>query len=586
MGLKPLTKFSAKKIRQMNSTNERLQTLLIIFVLLSFFAVLVLPISTLFSQTVFDNKGEFVGLHNFIEYFQTASLVTSLQHTLFISTMTMVISVSLAFVYAYSLTRTEIAGKTMFRYLALLPLFAPTMMHGIALMYLFGNQGIVTNGFFGLLPGVDIELYGATGIIMAEVIYTFPQAFLILYITLQQTDNRLYEAANTLGTKKAKQFITITLPSAKYGIISTLFVVFTLSFTDYGAPKVVGGQYNVLATDIYKQVVGQQNLSMGATVGVILMIPALFAFFVDQITQQRQTAYVTAKSTPYKVVKNKGRDRIALLYCLSISGFILLLFLAVAIAAFAKMWPYNLIFTLDHFTFSSLSGDGLVTYKNSLIAAALTAVFGTIITFIFAYSIEKLRKHVGLRKIGNLLSIIPLALPGLVIGISYIFFFSKPELTIMGMAITNPLNFLYGSIAIIVIANILHFYSVAFVTATTSLKKLDKEFELVSESMGVPFYKTFFKVTVPMCLPAILEMAMFFFVNSMVTISAVVFLYTADFKLAAISIVNMDDAGNLASAAAMSVLIVLTNIVVRVLYEIALKSLRTKTEKWKVSKAA
>jgi iron(III) transport system permease protein len=156
----------------------------------------------------------------------------------------------------------------------------------------------------------------------------------------------------------------------------------------------------------------------------------------------------------------------------------------------------------------------------------------------------------------------------------------------MGMAITNPLNFLYGSIAIIVIANILHFYSVAFVTATTSLKKLDKEFELVSESMGVPFYKTFFKVTVPMCLPAILEMAMFFFVNSMVTISAVIFLYTADFKLAAISIVNMDDAGNLASAAAMSVLIVLTNIVVRVLYEIALKSLRTKTEKWKVSKAA
>jgi iron(III) transport system permease protein len=571
-------------IKQKNSANERLQTVLILFVLLSFFAALVVPVSTLFSQTVLNNEGKFIGLQNFIEYFQTPSLVTSLKNTLFISTMTLVISVSLAFYYAYCLTRTEIKGKTWFRYIALLPLFAPTMMHGIALMYIFGNQGIVTNGFFGYLPGVDIELYGATGIIMAEVIYTFPQAFLILYITLQQTDYRLYEAANTLGTNKWKQFLTITLPSSKYGLISSMFVVFTLSFTDYGAPKVVGGQFNVLATDIYKQVVGQQNLSMGATVGVILMIPALFAFLVDQITQQKQSSYLTAKSIPYRINKNKGRDWVAFFYCFAISGFFLLLILAVLIAACTKMWPYNLSFTLDHFTFSSFTGDGLVAYKNSLIAAALTAVFGTIITFIFAYAIEKLRKHVGLRKVGNLLSIIPLALPGLVIGISYIFFFSKPELTIFGMTLTNPLNFLYGSIAIIVIANILHFYSVAFVTATTSLKKLDKEFELVSESMGVPFYRTFFKVTVPMCLPAILEMAMYYFVNSMVTISAVVFLYTADFKLAAISIVNLDDAGNLASAAAMSFLIVVTNIVIRVLYEAAVKGLTSKSNKWKTTK--
>ncbi|MGM7720025.1 putative 2-aminoethylphosphonate ABC transporter permease subunit [Metabacillus sp. Hm71] len=575
-----------RKVKQKNGSNERLQTLLIVFVLLTFFASLVLPLVALFSQTVFDNQGKFVGLQNFIDYFRTASLVTSLQHTLFISTMTMVISVSLAFFYAYSLTRTQIAGKTFFRYLALLPLFAPTMMHGIGLMYLFGNQGIITNGFFGYLPGVNIELYGATGIIIAEVIYTFPQAFLILYITLQQTDYRLYEAANTLGTKKGKQFLTITLPSAKYGLISSLFIVFTLSFTDYGAPKVVGGQYNVLATDIYKQVVGQQNLPMGATVGVILMLPALFAFLVDQLTQQKQSSYVSAKSIPFKVVKNKLRDRIALLYCLGISGFFLLIFLAVVIAACAKMWPYNLSFTLDHFTFTSLSGDGLIAYKNSFIAAALTSVFGTIITFIFAYIIEKSRKHLGLRKVGNLFSIIPLALPGLVIGISYIFFFSKPEVSFFGMTIANPLHFLYGSIAIIVIANILHFYSVAFVTATTALNKLDKEFELVSESMGVPFYKTFFRVTVPICLPAILEMAMYFFVNSMVTISAVVFLYSADFKLAAISIVNMDDAGNLASAAAMSVLIVLTNIFVRVLYEIAVKRFKSKTDKWKSQEAA
>ncbi len=132
----------------------------------------------------------------------------------------------------------------------------------------------------------------------------------------------------------------------------------------------------------------------------------------------------------------------------------------------------------------------------------------------------------------------------------------------------------------LVLVNIIHFYSVTFVTATTALKKLDREFELVSQSMGIPFYKTFFRVTVPMCLPAILEMVMYYFVNSMVTVSAVVFLYAADFKLAAVSIVNMDDAGNVAPAAAMSVLIVVTNIVVRVVYEWGTKALRNRTSQW------
>ncbi|HZG83117.1 MAG TPA: ABC transporter permease subunit, partial [Brevibacillus sp.] len=139
---------------------------------------------------------------------------------------------------------------------------------------------------------------------------------------------------------------------------------------------------------------------------------------------------------------------------------------------------------------------------------------------------------------------------------------------------------IYGTILILILANLIHFYSVPFISATAALKKLDKEFELASESMGVPFYVTFWRVTVPMSLPAILENAVYYFINSMVTISAVVFLYSADFKLASVSIVNMDDAGDVAAAAAMSVLIVLTNVVVRIVYEIGTKKLRAKTGAW------
>lgn len=566
--------------RKQAGKEEWLQRLLIIFMILSFFAVLILPLVTLFAKAFQNEAGVFIGLDNFARYFSTPSLVQSFQNTLFIASMTTAISVTLAFTYAYCLVRTNIKGKTLFRYTALLPLFAPTMMHGIALMYLFGNQGLITKGFFGAVPGIEIDLYGPIGIIIAEVVYTFPQAFLIMLVALNGSDNRLYEAANTLGVSRARQFITLTLSSVKYGLISSIFVVFSLSFTDYGAPKVVGGQYNVLATDVYKQVIGQQKMEMGATVGLILMLPALIAFIVDQMTQRKQVSYVSSKSIPYRISNNRKRDTLSFVFCSIISACMIILFAAVALAASIKVWPYDMSLTLKHFELKSYTGDGLTAYKNSLIAAALTAVIGTIFTFVYAYAIEKIRRMAGVRKFSHLLSIIPLAVPGLVIGLSYVFFFSQPEITLFGWTISNPFNVLYGTIALIVIANILHFYSVAYVTAATALKKLDREFELVSESMGVPFYKTFFTITLPMCLPAVLEMAMYFFVNAMVTVSAVIFLYTADFKVAAISIVNMDDAGNLASAAALSVLIILTNIVVRVLYEIATKMIRQKNMKW------
>ncbi|PFL20321.1 putative 2-aminoethylphosphonate ABC transporter permease subunit [Bacillus cereus] len=569
-----------KKIKRRIGKEEWIQRLLIIGMLLSFFIMLVLPLLQLFTQAFYDKDGAFVGVANFSKYFTTPTLVQSLQNTIWISGATTIISVTLAFAYAYAIARTNVFGKRVFQYVALLPLFAPTMMHGIALTYLFGNQGLITKGMFGLFEGIQIPLYGPVGIVMAEVMYTFPQAFLILLIAFQGSDYRLYEASNMLGASKAKQFLTVTLPSVKYGLISAMFVVFTLSFTDFGAPKIVGGQYNVLATDVYKQVIGQQNMSMGATVGMILLIPAIFAFAVDRITQRKQANLLSSKAVPYRIINNKKRDVISFVYCSVVTLMIILLFVAVGIAASVKVWPYNMSFTFEHFNFSSLTGDGLEAFKNSVIVSAVTAVIGAILTFVFAYAIEKIEQLQFLRKVGYFFSIVPLAIPGLVLGLGYVFFFSQPTIQILGLSITNPFHSLYGTIAVLVLVNIIHFYSVTFVTATTALKKLDREFELVSQSMSIPFYKTFFRVTVPMCLPAILEMVMYYFVNSMVTVSAVVFLYAADFKLAAVSIVNMDDAGNVAPAAAMSVLIVVTNIVVRVVYEWGTKALRNRTSQW------
>jgi iron(III) transport system permease protein len=203
--------------------------------------------------------------------------------------------------------------------------------------------------------------------------------------------------------------------------------------------------------------------------------------------------------------------------------------------------------------------------------AAWTAVIGTLVTFLFAYLIENGRVYRPVRQAAYFLSILPLALPGLVIGLSYIYFFNHPA---------NPFHFVYGTMIILVLANVVHFYSVPFMTATATLKMLDKEFDNVSESMNVSKLRTFARITVPLSLPAILEMAVYFFVNAMVTVSALVFLYASDLRLASVSIVSMDDAGDTAAAAAMSVLVVLLNIVVRVLYEAGTSRLRRKMSAW------
>ncbi len=554
--------------------------LLILLLCVWMTVVVLLPLFTLLSKAMLNEQGQFVGLANFVRYFQTPALSQSLGNSLYVAVLTTVFSVSLGFVFAYALTRTRMPYKGLFKGLALVPIFAPTLLNGIALVYLFGNKGLITQGFFGTLPGLRIDLYGPVGIIISEVIYTFPQAMLILTVALSVTDARLYEASYSLGASKSRTFFTVTLPSIKYGLISAVFVCFVLAFTDFGAPKVVGGNYNILATDIYKQVIGQQNFIMGAVVSVVLLIPTLAAFIVDRIIQRRQTALIAAKSVPLQPKAERMRDTLFLGYCGLVCLLIVGVYLTAFFASLVKVWPYTLELGFWHFNFRGTGGGGYAAFFNSLRMSLYSALAGTVLSFGSAYLIEKTRGLRTLRSAAYFLSIIPLALPGLVIGLAYIFFFNARGWEFLGLYIPNPFNFMYATMGILVMSNVVHFYTVSFLTATTALKQLDKEFETVSESMGVPFYKTFFRVTTPVCLPALLEIFMFYFVNSMATVSAVIFLYSADIPLASVAVANMDDAGDIAPACAMSILIVAANTVVRMLYGVATRGLKNHGEAW------
>jgi iron(III) transport system permease protein len=553
-------------VTQRVSRDDIVQRVMLVLLLGWLVITVAMPLGALLVKSFQNAAGEFVGLANFVRYFENAALADSIARSVWIALASTVICVPLAFLYAYALTRTCMPLRGMFRIVAQVPLLAPSLLPAISLVYLFGNQGIAKALLFGH------TIYGPIGIVIGEVFWTFPHALIIVTTALATADARHYEAAQALKADAWRTFRTVTLPGARYGLISAAVVVFTLVITDFGVPKVIGGQYNVLATDIYKQVIGQQNFQMGAVVGLMLLLPAVIAFVADQVAQRKQTAQLSARAVAYQPRADARRDIAFFVLCLIISVVILTIIGVALFASLATFWPYNLTPTLKNYDFDNTDGGGWSSFYNSLRMAGYTAVVGATVIFLGAYLIEKSRGFGPVRGSLQLLALLPLAVPGLVLGLGYIFFFNSPD---------NPLRGIYATMAILVICTIAHFYSVAHLTAVTALKQLDREFETVSASLRVPFGRTLMLVTIPICLPAILDIAIYLFVNALTTVSAVVFIYAPHTTLASIAVLNMDDAGDVAPAAAMAMTIFATATLVRIGYAAMTRGLLARAQAWR-----
>jgi iron(III) transport system permease protein len=511
---------------------------------------LALPLASLLLRAFEDQNGSFVGLRNFAIYVTTPSLVRSAWNSIWTALTTTCVVIPLAFAYAYGLTRSCIPGKWIFRAIMLLPILAPSLLPALSLIYLFGNQGMLR----WMMDGGSI--YGPWGIIGAQIFYCFPAAAIILAVALSTADGRLYEAAEALKASRFRIFLTVTLPGALYGLVSASVVVFTLVVTDFGIPKVIGGQFNVLATDVYKQVVGRQDLNMGAVVGLVLLIPAVLAFLLDRWAHGKRTATLSGRAVAYRPKPRLGRDVPAFLLCMAVA-FALLVIVAVSVwGSFIRFWPYNLSLTLDNYDFARFDTAGWQAVWLSVKLSLITAFVGTTLIFIIAYSLERGPQRGSLAAPLRFLATIPLAVPGLVLGLAFIIFFNHPA---------NPLGIIYGTLAILVLNSIIHFYTVGHLTAVTAIRQLDPEFEAVSASLHVPIWQTFGRVTLPICLPAILEILIFLFVSAMTTVSAVIFLYGPDTKPASIAVVHMDEAGQASAAAAMACVILVISLAAKLI---------------------
>ncbi len=525
-----------------------------------------LPVGALLGRSFWSADGQFSGLAQYMAYARTPGVAQSLFNSLWLSATSSTLCVALAYGYAYGVVRSCMPLAAWFRAIALVPLLAPSLLMAISLIYLFGAQGLLKSW---LLGG---SAYGPFGIILGSVLWTFPHALMILCTTLASGDARLYEAAATLGAGRWRSFCQVTLPSSRYGLLIAWIVVFVLVVTDFGVPKVIGGNTPMLATDIYKQVIGQHNLSMGAVVAMLLLVPAGLAFAAERHLRARQAATMAVRATPLVPQPAALRDRALLLYCsLVVMGLLAVMGTAV-LASLVTFWPYNLSLGFRHYQFDMMDGGGWASYGNSLAMAAATAVVGALLSFLSAYLVAKPTGWARARQWLHGVATLPMAVPGLALGLGYILFFN---------AASNPLHFLYGSLGILALCSVAHFFSVAHITQLTALQQLDAEYERVADSMGVPFWTVLWRVHLPVCLPAVMQVAGYFFVNAMTTVSAVVFLYAPETSLASVAVLAMDDAGDIAPAAAMATLIFATAAVGRVLIAALDAWTQQRTQHWR-----
>jgi len=511
------------------------QTIVVVAVLLPLLLFVVVPLWSLLRLS-FETPGGY-GLDNYARYFASAKFGRIVGNSFAVATTATLITVVLAYAFAYSLQRAAIRWRAGFAAVALLPLYAPSLVQALGILFLFGRNGIVNRTF-----GSGIDLYGFWGIVIADVLYSFPHAFLILTAALAHADARLYESARMLGAGSARVFRTVTLPGTRYGVISAAFVVFTIVITDFGNPVVIGGDYGVLATEIYNQVSGQGNMALGAVVGVVLLVPAALAVLVERWITRHSHAALGERSQPLSIEPEAWRDRIAFLFCSVVALAIAAVVAVVAIASVITLWPYNMHFSLRHYRFDVQ--NGLAPLWTSIVVSLMAAAIGVVVTLAAAAMARTLRPVSA--QLLHFLSILPAAVPGMVLGLGYILTFNDPR---------NPLEVLYGTLLILAICNVYHYHAQGFLIAGTALRQVSTVFDEASTCLGAGFLRTLRSVLLPIIAPAIVSIGVFFFVRSMVTLSAVIFLVTPATQLAAVSVLLLDDAGNQNQAAAYSICI-------------------------------
>ncbi|MFJ7753504.1 ABC transporter permease subunit [Peribacillus muralis] len=513
-------------------------------ILLLFAAFLFLPLGLLFVRSFETADG--INLSNYVTVLSNAELLKAFGNSVKISGLTAVITTILAFCLAYSIhcTRLFRPVKSVIKTGILIPMLLPTIAFGFAIIYSFGNQGIMTKIFGRNL----FDIYGFNGLLIGYVIYTMPSAFLLINNSFKYMDKKFIIVSKLMGDGTIRSFMnTILRPLA--GTLGGAFVLsFILSFTDFGIPASVGGTYSVVATQLYQVMLGSiPDFNSGAVIAILMLIPVVFSVFLLNYLEKLNFHY--DKFSDIELTQHKGRDicfgSISLLILMGVFSVFAVMF----IAPFLTSFPYDLSLTLKHFIDTFQSGDLTAVYKNSLFVALMTAVLGTCIAF--SSAVLNVRTKLKGKSSMDIISILTNTVPGMVLGLSYLLLFNGSSWK--------------GTFAIIIVCNIVHFFTTPYLMAKNSLSKMNPSWETTGELLGDGWIRTIYRVILPNSASTVIEMFSYYFINSMVTISGIIFLVTAQTTLVASKIKELQHFAKFNEIFILSLLIFFTNLVVKLL---------------------
>ena len=466
------------------------------FLIAAFLLVaLILPVCAVLWQSFLGKNGE-VGLQNWAKVLSDPEFFALLGRSFLVAGLSAFLSAVIAFFAAYGLTFTNINGrlKKGVQIVLLLPLFLPSITYGFAVMYSFGRMGLVSQ----LVGQPPFSIYGFAGLLIANVVYTLPPAFLILYNAFAYVDRRFVVVSRVMGDGLLRSFYQTALRPTLGAFVSAFVLAFFLAFTDFGIPVSIAGQYNVIATELYAVMMGAiPNFGEGAVIAIAMVIPAAFAVWVLKRADRLNFRYSQiSKAAP---MENKTRDRAFLVYFGVLTLVLVAIFAVMFIVPFVENWPYKPNFTLSHV--QAILGDPSLwsVYLRSVMVAIISAAIGTAITF--AAGMIKARSALSplARTTMDAFAMVTNTLPGMVIGVGYLFVFSG-----------TPLQ---NTLAIIIMANVVHFFATPYLMSTAALSKMNAGWETTGLLMGDTWWRTVRRVVIPNALPTLYQMFETYFIT-------------------------------------------------------------------------
>lgn len=486
-------------------TREKEYTFIYTILFIIFLLFLAYPIISLLAKS-FQGINGFT-LNNYNEVLKNEEFIIALKNSIVVSLSAAACSLGLGFLLAYTLNFTNVWPwlKKTISMIASMPMLLPTITYGFAIIYSFGKQGLLTQ-----LAGFQFfNVYGFGGILMGYIIYTLPTSFLLLNNAMKQIDKKYLLVSRLMQDHALRSFFMTILRPLLATLATCLIQCFFLSFTDFGIPASVGGRYHVIASLLYSYMLGSiPDFVRGAVVAMMMLLPSILSIIIMQYLQRYQIRYHQVSETILK--RNRLRDSLLGILSSGVCFSLISVFAVIFILPFIRQWPYQISFSMEHIYAVFKDPQLLHVLKNTLLMAFGSAVLGTLFTYAAALISE--RSHIGKYKCKSLdaLSLITNTIPGMVIGIAYLFIFSG-----------TPLQ---NTMPLLIVCNVIHFFSTPYLMLKESLGKMNASFETTAKLMGDSCLQTIVRIITPNARYSLIEVFSYYFINSAVTVSAIIFI--------------------------------------------------------------